>query len=255
MRKYSKHIGIFVSFLLFQFVLIAQSPMEMAEDADDMYKQGQYDEAVSLYEHVLQMGYHSAELYYNLGNSYYRLNNIGRAILNYNRALHLNPHLTDAKENLTLAETKTQDRITTLPQFFVFRWITSLAQMFSPRGWLIMWLEMIALTAVAIFFLFTGKTLTVKKIGLSLSIVMAILLLISIGVGLKSFTQYNSHNRAVVVEPSVSVKSSPEGTSTDKLILHEGTTLIVCDSVSQWYKIKIADGNTGWVEMQSIEKI
>ena len=43
---------------------------------------------------------YSADLFYNLGNVWFKLGDQGRAILNYQRALLLNPRLDEAESNL-----------------------------------------------------------------------------------------------------------------------------------------------------------
>jgi SH3-like domain-containing protein len=57
------------------------------------------------------------------------------------------------------------------------------------------------------------------------------------------------------MEPAISVKSSPEQQSTDKLILHQGTKVHVLEQLTGWYKIRIADGTTGWCETDAVERI
>ena len=46
-------------------------------------------------------------IYYNLGNSYYKADDIARAILNYERALLLEPGNADIRANLEIARSKT----------------------------------------------------------------------------------------------------------------------------------------------------
>ena len=46
--------------------------------------------AIQIYESLLRKG-ESADVYYNLGNSYYKINEIAKAILNYEKALLLQP--------------------------------------------------------------------------------------------------------------------------------------------------------------------
>ena len=72
-------------------------------DGDEHYRLGNYDLAASYYGLVLSTDYASADLYYNLGNCYYRTDQMGLAILYYKRALHLDPSMRDAKENLALS--------------------------------------------------------------------------------------------------------------------------------------------------------
>ena len=48
----------------------------------------------------------SADIYYNLGNSYYKNKNIAKAVLNYERALLMNPGDADIRFNLEMARSK-----------------------------------------------------------------------------------------------------------------------------------------------------
>ena len=54
-------------FLFFTQVFWAQNAFEKG---NDLYRKGNYSEAVSEYESVLKTKKHSAELYFNIGNCY-----------------------------------------------------------------------------------------------------------------------------------------------------------------------------------------
>ncbi|MBO7541788.1 MAG: SH3 domain-containing protein, partial [Bacteroidales bacterium] len=47
----------------------------------------------------------------------------------------------------------------------------------------------------------------------------------------------------------------PEIDSADKFLLHEGTKVEIDDVINEWSKIRLADGNTGWIENSYIETI
>ena len=53
----------------------------------------------------------------------------------------------------------------------------------------------------------------------------------------------------------VVVKSSPEPNSIDKLILHEGAKVQIDETLGQWHKVRIADGNTGWLPVSDVTTI
>ena len=36
------------------------------------------------------------------------------------------------------------------------------------------------------------------------------------------------------------------------MILHEGTLVGIDETLGEWHKIHIADGNTGWVELSDV---
>jgi SH3-like domain-containing protein len=54
---------------------------------------------------------------------------------------------------------------------------------------------------------------------------------------------------------SVAVKSSPDNSSTDLFVLHEGTLVRTISELGEWREITIADGKKGWVEQDAIEVI
>lgn len=248
----SRYTGFFLIVILFSAPLLRAAD---ARQADDAYRNGQYAEAIELYEQVLAEGLTSAELHYNLGNAYYRDGQLAQAILNYRRALRLNPAMTDARENLALAESRTTDRIAVLPQFFLVRWVDTLCTAVSPHLWRVIWLVLLALLGVSIVLFRLGESRSLRKTGFVMGIVFLVLLLLASWLLLRSTARYNARSQAVVMPQVVSVKGSPEEESVDKMILHEGTVVSVGDSLSGWYKITIADGTTGWCRSEHVERI
>ena len=76
------------------FVVIGISPIysqTTMTHANEAYGQEDYIKAIELYEQTLREQGVSSDLYYNLGNAYYKHNEFAKAILNYERALLLNP--------------------------------------------------------------------------------------------------------------------------------------------------------------------
>src|SRR5207237_6004412 len=71
--------------------------------ANQAYSEGRFQEAAEGYESLVQSGQRNTNLFYDLGNAYYRLGNFGKAILNYERALALDPRHPEADANLRLA--------------------------------------------------------------------------------------------------------------------------------------------------------
>ena len=61
--------------------------------------------------------------------------------------------------------------------------------------------------------------------------------------------------KGVIVEQSITVKSSPDQNSTDAFVIHEGLKVNLEDKLDQWTKIRLADGKVGWIENEAVEKI
>ena len=101
-----------VFFLLVQFVTLGAFAQEATiKEAEVAYTKEDYGKAIELYEGLLKTHGESAEIYYNLGNAYYKENKIAPAILNYERALLLDPGDGDIRFNLQLARQKSVDKI------------------------------------------------------------------------------------------------------------------------------------------------
>ncbi|SVC26225.1 uncharacterized protein METZ01_LOCUS279079, partial [marine metagenome] len=101
----------------------------LGQNVDSLYKQGssylksgQYENAVSMFEMILNQGIFHEDLYYNLGNSYYRLGSYGSSIWAYEKAIKLYPLDVDAKFNLSLANAHVKDRILIPETHFFIKW-------------------------------------------------------------------------------------------------------------------------------------
>ncbi|MBL7112989.1 MAG: hypothetical protein ISS19_13710, partial [Bacteroidales bacterium] len=57
---------------------------------------------------------------------------------------------------------------------------------------------------------------------------------------------------AIIISPSVTIKSSPDESGTELFQLHEGTRITIVDELAGWREIKLADGNVGWLKEENI---
>ena len=67
------------------------------------YAAGHFPDAIAGYESLVKSRQWNPVLFYDLGNAYFRTGDFGRAILNYERALALDPAQPEARANLQLA--------------------------------------------------------------------------------------------------------------------------------------------------------
>ena len=224
-------------------------------DADSAYVNGNYQEAIKVYESLLKQG-ESAELYYNLGNAYYRTENITRAVLNYERALLLSPGDGDIRFNLQIARSKTIDKIVPESEMFFVTWYRSLVNIMSVDGWGRMALVSLALVIVLFLVYLFSARVWIQRVGFFGGGILLVVFVFSNFFAWQQRQQLLNREGAIVVAPSVTVKSTPAQNGTDLFILHEGTKVVITDgSMKSWREIRLADGKKGWIESKKIELI
>lgn len=249
-----KKILSFIYGLLICCCISAQDSYAKA-DADSAYLKNDYATAIQIYEHLLQTG-ESADIYYNLGNSYYKSDDIARAILNYERALLLKPGNDDIKTNLEIARGKTIDKIDSVPEIFFVSWTKSLINSISIDAWANWGIAFFILLIISLYFFIFSKRVILKKIGFISSLICLLFVICT-----NLFASYQkktltNRNTAIVVSPSVTIRSTPNENGTSLFVLHEGSKVFIKDnSMKLWKEITIEDGKVGWVSSSDIEII
>ncbi len=246
------------NFILFLFLFSVQmfaQPGSFMVQGNQAYQKQQYDKAIQEYEKVLNEGYESAELYYNLGNAYFRKGNLGYAILNYEKALKLSPGDEDIQHNLALANSRTIDRINTLPDFFLFQWWESFLALLTFSGWVYLsYLFYILLTGLIVFYFFTRRP-DLQRLSFFSGIAILFLLIISISISIIKYNREFNIKNGVVVQQSATAKLSPDADSKDAFVIHEGLKVKVEDKVDNYYRITLNDGKQGWLPQSDLRMI
>ena len=252
MKKSSRSSSASIASIALLLLLPLAASAASKAEADSAYARGNYQEAIKGYESLLKQGA-SAEIYYNLGNAYYRTENITRAVLNYERALLLSPGDGDIRFNLQIARSKTIDKIVPESEMFFVTWYRSLVNIMSVDGWGRMALVSLALVIVLFLVYLFSARVWMQKVGFFGGGALLVVFALS-----NIFAWQQSQNLlyrkgAIVVAPSVTVKSTPAQNGTDLFILHEGTKVVITDgSMKDWREIRLADGKKGWLESKKI---
>ncbi|MCF8361519.1 MAG: tetratricopeptide repeat protein [Prolixibacteraceae bacterium] len=234
---------------------IAASPADTVKAANEAYASKEFEKAILMYESVVDSGYVSASVYFNLGNAYYKSNNIPKSILNYERAKLLAPNDEDIKFNLTMANQFVIDKIEPLPQPFFVKWGQDILNIFSSNKWALFSIAAFVLTLIlALIFLFS-KRITFRKMAFGLAVFMLIISIISFVFAARQKAKITDHNHAIIFNPTVTVKASPDEGGTDLFVIHEGLKVEIEQKLNNWVEIKLGDGNSGWVKTEVLEEI
>ena len=224
--------------------------------ATDSYAAGEWESALSTYKAIDKMGMESAALYCNIGSAYFKASDIPHSILYYERALKLDPSYDDARYNLGIAYSLTQDKIDPVPEFILASWAKAVCYMLDSDSWAVCALVFFVLTIIFVLLFFFSASSTAKKTYFGLSIILIVFAVGAFSFSVWQKNEYIRADSAIIMTPVSSVKSSPsEDGSKDLFILHEGTKVSILDSVGEWHNIELADGRQGWVLSSDIEVI
>ncbi len=225
----------------------------MFYEANELFKDNQYEQALEQYKAILALGIESGNLYYNMGNTYFKIGMLGEALRSYEQAKGLIPRDSDLKANIIFLESLREDPV-----------------LASPQGWLISMLEYFGgyfsidrLTLIGVFIYWL---LIIIGIGWCLLphyrqalknyIICGGVILLFIGCvwGIKFYDiEFNSY--AFVVDEVIDVKFAPSEEATTYFKVYEGTRVAVIREEGKWSRIKTPDGKIGWASCFALNKI
>ncbi len=233
----------------------AQKIYDLVEKGNINYMSGNYEMAIKDYQSVVDSGYESAELYYNLGNAYYKSNKFTMALVNYEKASLLDPDDKEIQNNLEMARQLAVDKIDKLPEFLPKSWYRQFIGLFKTDQWA--YISMITFPLSLLLFLvyFFVRRIGLRKAAFWLALVV---MLISVSAFIFSYNRKKlvyDNSYAIIITPSVTIKSSPDESGTELFQLHEGTKVEIIDQLGDWKEIKLSDGNVGWLKMSDLMRL
>ncbi len=234
----------------------SQTPLyDLWQQADSAYARQAYAESQALYDSIVRQGYAAPALYYNLGNALFKQHQIGRAIINYRRALELNPNDVDCKHNLAFARDAAIDDIQALPTPFIGRLKHWAFDFFKTDTWAYLSLLSVFLSLLAFALYYFSRSSGRKR-----NFFTSFLIFLMVGLWCYEGAYHQVHKKAdlhlaYVVAPRVVVKHAPAAESGDAFVLHDGAAVNPLERIDSWSHIRLADGKTGWVPTAAIEAL
>lgn len=226
------------------------------ENADSAYIKGDYNAAISIYEAILSGGKESAEIYYNLGNAYYKNNEIAKAVLNYERALMLNPGDSDIRFNLELAHSKTVDKVSEGYSIFFVQWIEAVVNAMGMNVWCVVGGVAFIVLLLSLLLFFFNNRIQVRKVAFFVALAMLFITVFANIAAYNHYSKMTERDMAIITAPSVTAKSTPDDSGTNLFVIHEGRKVRVSDdSMSSWKEIELEDGTVGWIPASALEII
>lgn len=234
----------------------------------EAYNNKEYAEAVEAFENVVAHGCASADVYYNLANAYFKLGQqsttssrpfaggeLGNAVLNYERALRLDPTMDDARYNLDIAKDMTNDT-ESVPDSFIKRLWYSMARAMTSNGWATLSLSSLLLSIILVIVYLLHGAIVVRKVAFFVSIATILVVIFATALSLTQRNVALDTRRAVILtNDTTPVHASPDSGS--KIIRQpsQGVTVRVERAQDEWSEVRFADGEKGWVRTRNVEVI
>jgi tetratricopeptide (TPR) repeat protein len=235
--------------------LAAADAQQVFANANQAYQSGNYRLAADSYESILKSGnVFSKELFYNLGNAYFRLNQIGLSVLNYERALRLSPADAEIQQNLTVARARVSDEIEPITNVFFIRWWQTLRHAFPSDTWSIFGLFFVWFGAAGFALWLLDSERQRKKYGFIVGL-SAIPLSILMFLLANSAATVLEMPAGIVISRETALKNAPDINATTINTLHEGLKVEVLDTYKDMTKVKLPNGEDGWLVTIDVQKI
>ncbi len=226
--------------------VLGQADVEFAK-ANQEYAQGHFKEAISGYETLVRAGQWSANVFYDLGNAYFRTGDFGRAVLNYERALVLEPHHPEATANLQIARDEAHALELQPGRLERYLEFVSVNQ-YTVTAAVAFWIAAFCLAALV----FTRRR---SRATLTLLLVM---LLISAG-GIVATWQLERGSEgsalAVVTGKDVQARLATADTANSVLALPPGSEVKILSTRGDWIYAALPNNLRGWIPAKNAERV
>lgn len=222
-------------------------------DANAQYAEGNYAEAATQYEQILQEQ-PTAEVYYNLGNAYFKQGELAQSILAYERALRLKPSFKDAKHNLQFAQSRIIDNIEDTQSFFLSNWLKAIRNALSQRVWMVGSIILFVMALVGFFLFAFSQTLWLRKTAFYCSVVALVISVMACANAGSLYQRDTQRSEAIITQGIVNAKSSPDRSGNDLFTVHEGTKVEIHEVIGDWCCVHVGN-NIGWMPLEYLERI
>lgn len=214
--------------------------------------------AAERFEGVIARGHQNGALEYDTGNAWVLAGDLGRAVLHYRRALLLRPGDPETLSNLATARGRRRDQIDATSGRAVletvFFWHRGLARATKRVAAAVLWLSGFGLLGLALFLAGSGPRVRRLRIAGGACLLIAAALYVSVVV---ETVETDARDDAVLVAEEMPLRTG-DGFGYPVRYenpIHSGAELRVLEDRGGWVRVELADGKSGWVPVDSIERV
>ena len=224
--------------------------------ANEKYNSSDFVGAIEKYNELLTSGVHSSELYFNLGNAYYNLDSLAQSIYYYEKGLKYFPSDYSLIQNLEYLNNLTVDDIESLPEDIISKQVNYFLKYFSLSTWSIITIITAILSCILFLFYFFSKSSQTKRTSFAIFILSFLLTSFLLFINFEIYNAQRNLEFGIVFKEIIEVNFEPNDKSEVLFEIHEGTKIEVIENFDKdWLKIKLSNGQIGWVIKNQIKII
>jgi tetratricopeptide (TPR) repeat protein len=215
--------------------------------ANQEYAAGNFKAATDDYEALVRAGQDTPNLFYNLGNAYFRKNNFGRAILNYERALALDPHHPESEANVRIArdEARALELVPTRSErLFAFADENQLVVTAAIAFW-------IGIFSIAAWMIGRRRS----RSALALSILSLSIFAIAVVASYQLSHGRNGPGLAIVTGDKVDARLATADNANRVLTLPAGSEIKIVSQRGDWIYAALPNNLRGWIPATGAEQV
>ena len=233
--------------LVLVLIFVAVTQFAFADEsrfarANQEFSAGDFKAAITDYEAIVTAHEWSANLFYNLGNAYFHVHDFGRSILNYERALQIDPHHPEAGANLRLVRDQTRG----------LEFTPTTAEKVLMRGGTFTFA-----VAAAILFWLAVLLLILRTRGGSLAVAVLCLLISAgcIGAAWKLENGVAGKGAAIVIAENAEARVATADTAKSMLVLPAGSEVVILQQRGDWDYAILPNNQRGWIAAKAAETV
>ena len=213
--------------------------------ANQEFASGDFKATIEDYEGLVRSGIDAPNLFYNLGNSYFRTHDFGRAILNYERALALDPHHPEAEANLRIARDEAR-ALELVPDKWenVFAFATENQFVTAAVG--AFWVGMFSIAALVF---------NHRRSLIALSILSWSIFAVAVVASYELERGKNGRALAIVTGENVEARLATADNANRVLTLPAGSEIKIVSQRGDWIYATLPNNLRGWMPANSAEQV
>lgn len=232
-------------------VCAAAETAKIFQEANTNYRVGDHAKAAELYESLIKQEPHAATFYYDLANTYVRLGKLSHAILNYEKALRLDPRNGDILENLRYTRGLLEYRVEDTRNWYLKITEAVLKYTTEREVYTVVLAVLFVFLAGGIVYFLNGRGIFWNPWQQFVFIVLLLAAFVAFGKQVQS----NMIRDAIVMQKECEARYGPS--EHDQVAFHmgEGIKVFVMDRREDWSRVLLTNGESGWVKDSDIAEV